>query len=63
VLTATALAFIYLLSDYSWYLGLPKPGMTVAQGTAVYNASFIFCLAFSICLLGEQIDRWKVRCL
>ena len=58
--TATGLALVYLVSDYAWYRALPLPGMTVAQATAVYNASFVFCIAFSVCILNEQLTRPKL---
>ena len=53
-----ALAWVYTVGDWVWYIGLPHTSVTV--GTCVFNSSCVFTYAFSVLLLGMAFSRARV---
>jgi drug/metabolite transporter (DMT)-like permease len=58
LLLCSALALLYTIGDYTWYLALPLT--SVAEATAIFNSQSIFTFALSVVLLGERIVALKV---
>ena len=58
IVVCSALGIFYTLGDYLWYVALPLT--SVAEATALFNASPVFTYAFSVLLLRERVTIPKV---